>query len=116
MTLGIIEDLLARVERLEKQVQAGGLEGYVDQTESPLGPKRHCRAVRRLVSEKDDRAAIVGRRFLLSRAALKEELQREVPPTISSAASHEDDAYYRDLLSRSGAEVTHGKRDSSQSR
>lgn len=99
MTIGIIEDLVARVERLEKQLADGGLEGYVDQTKSPLGPKIHCRAVRRLVSEKDERAAIKGRKHYLSISALKEELHRGSSPGISSGpSSKEDDDFYRDLM------------------
>lgn len=113
---GLLENLMARVERLEQQLQDGLVDGYVDQTKSPLGPKVHCRLVRQLVSEGNDGAAIFKRRFLLSKQALKEVLRARVSPSISSAASSEDDAFYRDLLSRSGAEVTHGERDSSQSR
>lgn len=117
MAEGALESLAARVELLEKQVQGGLLDGYIDQKGSPLGPKRHCRAVRRLVSEGNEGAAIVGRRFLLSKSAIKEELRSGVSPGISSAqASNEDDAFYRDLLDRNGVEVTHGERDPSSSR
>jgi len=51
---------------------------WIDQRQSPLGPRRHCRAVRRLVTEGSREAAIVGRRQLLSQAALTAELARPV--------------------------------------
>jgi hypothetical protein len=53
-----------------------GRPGWVDQHGSPLGPKRHCAAVRRRVASGSGDAAIVGRRMLLSPEALAEELSR----------------------------------------
>lgn len=47
---------------------------WVEQGTSPLGRKRHCAAVRRLVGAGHDGAAIVGRRHLLSPSALREVL------------------------------------------
>lgn len=48
----------------------------VDQTQSELGPRRHCAHVRTLVAKGDPRAAIVGRRHYLKREAVTEELRR----------------------------------------
>lgn len=47
---------------------------WIDQHSSPLGPRRHCAAVRRRVQTGDGSAAIVGRRLLLSEDAIALEL------------------------------------------
>jgi hypothetical protein len=49
---------------------------WVDQSRSPLGPRRHCRAAQRLVAEGSKEAALVGRKQLLSPAAVTAELAR----------------------------------------
>lgn len=49
---------------------------WTDQAQSPLGRRRHCAAVRRLVAEGSAGAAVVGRRHLLSTQALDDELAR----------------------------------------
>lgn len=43
---------------------------WIAQNKSPLGRRLHCAEVRRLVAAGDHRAAIVGRRFLLTQAAV----------------------------------------------
>lgn len=48
--------------------------GWVEQSTSPLGRKRHAVCVRKRVAMSRHGAAILGRRFLLSQAALAEEL------------------------------------------
>lgn len=53
---------------------------WVDQSSSPLGSRRHIAAVRRRMTLGSDGAAQVGRRFLLSRDALTEELGRASDP------------------------------------
>lgn len=66
------------------------LRTWVNQRESPLGPKRHCRIVRARRARGDSGAAIAGRLFLLSTAALNEELSRlgsKQETTKASAAS-----------------------------
>jgi hypothetical protein len=50
---------------------------WIDQRHSPLGPRRHCKAVQRRVADGSRDAAIVGRRQLLSQSALTEELSRK---------------------------------------
>ena len=44
------------------------------QADSPLGPRRHCAAVRRRVRAGDPGAQIIGRTFLLSLEALADEM------------------------------------------
>lgn len=53
---------------------------WIDQRSSPLGPKRHCGAVRRRLAAAQGGAAHVGRRHLLSAEALAEELARLSAP------------------------------------
>lgn len=73
------EGLLRRVVREEFAAAAHPSEGWRDQSQSPvLGPRRHCRAVRRrLAANPDDPdAKRVGDRFLLTPDAIAEELDR----------------------------------------
>lgn len=56
----------------------GAPASWIDQKDSPLGRNRHCAAVKRMVAEGKDGAAIVGRRCLLTPAALKDEMQRRM--------------------------------------
>jgi hypothetical protein len=69
--LEVLADAVAAkvVERM-----SAGQPGWIDQHASPLGPKKHCAAVRRRVAKGLADAATVGRRHLLSPAALSEEL------------------------------------------
>ncbi len=48
---------------------------WIDQSKSPLGPRRHCRVVKALVSAGQPGAAIVGRRRLLSPQGLAQALR-----------------------------------------
>jgi hypothetical protein len=43
---------------------------WIDQSTSPLGPRRHCALARRLIAAGDKRAARAGRRWLLRAEAL----------------------------------------------
>lgn len=82
-----LAELVARkvVDRLQQ-----GTPDMVDQSNSPLGRRRHCYAVRRRISEHKPGAAVVGRRHLLTREALAEELARlgmgDRTPTTGRAA------------------------------
>jgi hypothetical protein len=70
-----LEPLLdALADRIVAKLTAGERSDMVDQVASPLGRRRHCAAVRRRVEAGDEGAAIVGRRHLLSKKALGEEL------------------------------------------
>ena len=53
---------------------ANDSEQLVDQRSSPLGPKRHAAACRRRMREDLPGASKVGRRWLMTRSALNEEL------------------------------------------
>ena len=57
-----------------RELRGSELAAMVDQKASPLGSKRHCAAVRRRLDTSMPGAAKVGRRHLLSPAALSEEL------------------------------------------
>jgi len=50
---------------------------WVDQHQSVLGNRRHCRAAKARIAAGLDGAAVVGRRHLLSQSALAEELARK---------------------------------------
>jgi hypothetical protein len=67
------------IERLETEPRDGGA-GMIDQTESDLGPKRHCAVVRSRIKENEPGAIIIGRRHLLSPEAYAEECERRFRP------------------------------------
>ncbi len=73
----------------------------VDQQHSALGRRRHCAAVRRRRAEGAGGAEIVGKKHLLTRAALAEELAR-CSQTSSRANDIEptdgNDAYHRAMM------------------
>lgn len=76
---GLDEVLAELAQRIGEVVLRGlreGDPGWVDQTTSPLGPRRHCAAVQRRVRSGIAGASVVGRRYLLSTEALAEELSR----------------------------------------
>lgn len=82
----------AVVERLRS-----GPVDMTDQVSSPLGRKRHCAAVRRLVSAGKPGAAIVGRRHLLSADVLQAELAAlsKRPPRVRAKAAPDEFAELR---------------------
>lgn len=49
---------------------------WIDQARSPLGPRRHRTAVLRRLGRGEPGAVLVGRRHLLSKEAMNEELAR----------------------------------------
>jgi hypothetical protein len=53
----------------------GVSDEWIPQDGSPLGNRRHCTAVRRRVAKGDLGAVVDGKRFLLSRGALQEEMR-----------------------------------------
>lgn len=105
---GILERIEARLERLELHLAKCDtpLGGHVDQRRSPLGRRRHCAAVRRRVLAGDEGAAIVGRHFLLSPQALRDELALASQPGVAVANDTEpddaDDDFYRNLMQEVG--------------
>lgn len=84
-----LADAVAR--RVLDGLRAGADPQWVDQHRSALGPRRHAAAVRRRVGAGEAGAAIVGRRLLLTPAALAEELKpkrraRKATPAEDTAA------------------------------
>ena len=67
------------LEAAEREAGSERLE-WVDQGSSPLGRRRHCAAVRRLVATGSPGAAVIGRRYLLSPNAVDAELARASQP------------------------------------
>jgi len=51
----------------------------IDQHASPLGPRRHCTAVKRRVAKGQPGASIVGRKHYLSPDAIQQELSQALP-------------------------------------
>lgn len=76
MTIDTIIDQLA--DRVADRVveRLRGSADMIDQTASPLGNRRHCRAVQARIARGEPGAAIVGRRHLMSREAMDDELGR----------------------------------------
>jgi hypothetical protein len=70
----LLAPYLARAIRDELRAASG--PDWINQHCSALGPRRHCSAVRKRISERSGGAEICGRDHLLSRAAHDEELHR----------------------------------------
>lgn len=60
---------------LVADILRGADSTLIGQRESPLGPRRHCAAVRARIKSGKTGASVVGRRFYLTRAALDEEIR-----------------------------------------
>ena len=69
-------DLIRGILREELQAVMHPADGWRDQRQSPLGPRRHCCAVRRRLAHNEPGARIVGDRYLLSGEAIEYELER----------------------------------------
>jgi hypothetical protein len=86
------------VERIadEGEGSGGGGEGpessWVDQHQSDLTVRQHCRAVRRRRTEGKPGAAIVGRRYLMTRAALWEEMGQSPKPGLRKCGARNGSA------------------------
>jgi hypothetical protein len=70
------------VERIAERDAPTEQDGWLDQhsPEAALGVRWHCRAVRRRRAEGKPGAAIEGRRYLLTREAMNEEILRSPKP------------------------------------
>lgn len=64
---------------------------WIDQRQSHLGPRRHCRAVQARIAAGSNDAAIVGRRQLLSQAAHAEELSKSATKPAGAKQSVADE-------------------------
>lgn len=72
----VLNELAQRIGAVVAERLRGGEPGMVSQEASPLGPRRHCAAVKRRVARGEPGAARIGRKYLLSPDALAEELGR----------------------------------------
>lgn len=73
-----MDDFLQRLaEELAPRIKAEHEKSsvWVCQKDSPLGRNRHCAAVKRRLAEGLEGASMIGRRCLLTPAALHEEMQ-----------------------------------------
>ena len=77
---------------------------WVDQSRSPLGPRRHIAATRRRLSDGAEAAGQSGRKYLLSPAALAEELGRSTNKPIPSEVDEVADLRRSLSLIRGGGE------------
>jgi hypothetical protein len=82
----LLDSLAERI--VDKWLEKTGLR-MVPQSVSPLGPRKHREAVRRRVQNNEGGAFIDanGRKYLLTREALAEELRLRQTPKPSAAAS-----------------------------
>lgn len=92
--LDVIAERVA--ERIISRLRDGE-PGMQHQHASPLGPRRHCAAVRRRLTKGEAGASIVGRKHLLSPAALAEELQRTRRPLKAHSGSLADTSVRSEL-------------------
>ena len=87
-TDALVEAIALRVVELLREAPAS--TQWISQSSSPLGVRRHCAAVRRLVASGAPGARIIGRRLELSSDALQMELdmvsRRKPTPRVESAA------------------------------
>lgn len=80
----LVDDLVERVSNAVVAKLRGSDRGRIGQDKTPLGRRKHIEAVRRRIREEEDAgeapgtrgAFIVKRRYLLTEAALAEELGR----------------------------------------
>lgn len=70
--LSALADILEAQARVLRGLTSGKPDttAYVDQKTSPLGTRRHCAIVRKLVAAEKPGAAILGRRYLLTPEAI----------------------------------------------
>lgn len=102
---GILEQIQAQLNRIEARLAKcteAPVGDMVDQRRSPLGPRKHCAAVRRMAAEGDTRAYKRGKLYMMSREALLEEMARESIPANAVPESVEDDAFYQQTLAEVG--------------
>lgn len=98
---GLEETFIRLLEAAEKP--ENDTEEWIDQ-EKPggLGPRRHCAAVRRRMTEGKPGAARIGRRYLLSPAAYAEERgyigQAQLARCVPALTESEEDAAYKALV------------------
>jgi hypothetical protein len=80
-------DIDAIASAIVEKLRAGDQPGWLDQSASSLGRRRHIAAVRRRIQAGDAGAVQIGRRYLLSVDAHAEEMGR-----VGTGASTDEDA------------------------
>lgn len=91
---GLLEVLADAVaERVIAKLMTGQREDWIDQGRSALGRRKHCARVRARMASGKAGAAIVGRRHLLTRAALDEEMGATASPAKEHTAEDPLSAY-----------------------
>jgi len=86
----LMDELANRVADVVIERLRGPATDLVDQHGSPLGNRRHIRAVRRRMASGQSGASRVGRRYLLTLAALGEELEGRVASHRASGPERTD--------------------------
>ena len=102
--------LVARLAACAAEAVGSQDVGAIDQAASPLGRRRHCACVRRRVARGEPGAAVVGRRFFLSPAAMTEELQRTTRRS-GQAIPASERSVRRELLAELALVQDGGERD-----
>jgi hypothetical protein len=74
-----LETQAATLRALAREAAKGSPTDLIDQTASPLGNRRHCTAVQKLVAAGKPGASIVGRKHYLTPEALAAELAKGEP-------------------------------------
>ncbi len=87
-----LEAQAAVLRALAKDAAKASPTDMIDQHASPLGNRRHCSAVQRLVAQGKPGASIVGRRHLLTPEALQLELSNTGPRKPRKATPANDTA------------------------
>ncbi|HEY6056197.1 MAG TPA: hypothetical protein VIU86_19865 [Gaiellaceae bacterium] len=84
----LLQELALRIGRVVVAELRGIDQNMVEQSGSPLGRNRHVAAVKRRLAQGKGGAHIVGRRHLLTREALQEELDRKSQPGVARAKAN----------------------------
>jgi hypothetical protein len=99
-----MEDFFDRLATALAARVAGDIrDEWIDQQHTPLGRNRHCAVVRRRIAEaepgSDPGAQRIGRRYLLTTTALREEMRRysmapvRKPPAPAAPAAPANDSH-----------------------
>lgn len=103
---GILEEISARLARIEARLakcDGPNVTGWVPPSKSPLGPKAHCAAARRLRDAGDPRAYVKGKKHLIAPEAVRELMLEQMSSAAGKPAnSVEDDAFFADLMKEVG--------------
>lgn len=106
-------DRFLDIDAIADAVEARLCQRMVAQRGSPLGARTHRKAVERRVEQNEGGAAIAGngRKFLLSRAALQEELDRATRESVSRRGRGPRKTHRDEELDALQREITGGLRN-----